>query len=731
MPYKSLFYVVVSILVTVPLVFWHGVFFPFTFVKTIVFYLAMQVAFLLWMVCALTDVQCRPRVTPIGIAILLFIGILGVAVFTGIDPSKSLWSNSERMFGFITWLHLGIFFLVVSQVVRKEYNWQRILSVVISTATVIALYAVWQGLTTSALSISTIGNAAYLSSYLVPSVFLTGLVLLREQRFTMRVLLYGAVLVLLFLAIIFTEARAGIVGLAGGLGVSAVLFLLLADSHKYTFSVRNRVLKKFVGIGVALAVIGIVGLVVFPDIFASFIPSQFQGSFDFDFRERTASGRLLVWQVAWEGWKERFFLGWGPENFNIVFNRYYHPELHAQEPWFDRAHNFIVGIGTSSGIAGLLAYSGMFAAAAFMAVRRWKKQTLPFWSMIMIVSLLVAHLTQNLFTFDTLSSSLLVFLVFGYVAADTGMLSRNIPVRPYAWAGVFMSIIMVSVGGYYIAIKPFLANAAAHKGWELLRTGGGDEAAIAQFEKSISYGTQYSIDTRRFTAEYVFEFLKQGGQRPDASLRRLTEYAIVKMNENIEIEPHNVKWIMYRGELYSLLAQKIDASFAVDAEKDFLRARDMSSNRAQIYLELALSRKLQGDTTGAWKYLDHVIDTTPQYMLGHWNAVVLAIETGSVDREEKELAILMDYGNIDSEGLRDTYFKVGRYQDAVAIQELIISLANQNEISRMDYALLHAQLAALYQFAGELDKARKTAVEVARLDPSRRNEVEAFLQTLE
>lgn len=734
-----LMWCVILVFAAVPLVFWHGVFFPYTFIKTILFYILVDLVFGVWMVLAVAQKEYRPRLSIGAGAVAVFLFFMGIASVMGVDASKSVWSDYERMFGFITWLHAGAFFLVLSSVVRKDVEWRMVWRVVLGTAAVIALIAIWQGFTTSELGASTIGNAAYLSSYITPMFFLVCMFALQEERFTKRVWLYMGLLLLFSGALVFTQARAGIAGLLGGGGIGVLLFLFFGNPQEHTGGLRNSILKKWLGV-MALFILMLFGSMVFlfPDRVHQ-LPGPFAGLLDFSLENRTTTGRFLVWNVAWEGWQDHVLFGWGPENFTIPFNTYYKPELYAVEPWFDRAHNFIFDIGTTMGIAGLLAYLGMFGAAFYMFIRKWKEGILPFWHMAMLGSLLGAHLVQNLFTFDTISSLLVIVLVLGYSHAYN--INRFIPqtvgarelAKPrFVFVSGAMALILAGTTGYFTAVKPLFANAAAHRGWELLRTGGGDETAIAEFEKSISYGTRYSVDARRFMAEYVFEFLKQGGRRPDVSMARLMEYAIEKMTENMAEEPENVKWVMYRGELYSLMAQKFDASFAKQAEEDFLRARDMSPGRPQIYLELAQARKMQGDNGKAWEYIDYVIRQAPGFSFGHLNALILAIETGDTTREAKEIEWLNATGDLRNEVIRDAYFKRQRYKDAAHIQELFVASANaEPQTYPKSYrAVLYKKLAALYKLAGDAEHAREAAMAVLTLDPTQKNEVEAFLQTL-
>jgi len=91
------------------------------------------------------------------------------------------------------------------------------------------------------------------------------------------------------------------------------------------------------------------------------------------FGEGTVRGRLVVWETGWQGFLDRPWLGWGPENFNLVFARHYNPCIGSPEcsgeNWFDRAHNMIIDTLAETGIAGLLSYIALFTAALWLLWR--------------------------------------------------------------------------------------------------------------------------------------------------------------------------------------------------------------------------------------------------------------------------------------------------------------------------------------------------------------------------
>jgi O-antigen ligase len=75
---------------------------------------------------------------------------------------------------------------------------------------------------------------------------------------------------------------------------------------------------------------------------------------------QSSAARPVVWEIANHAIADRPFLGWGLDNFERVFERYYENRLlqdkYGNEPWFDRAHNVSIDQLVDSGVLGLVSY---------------------------------------------------------------------------------------------------------------------------------------------------------------------------------------------------------------------------------------------------------------------------------------------------------------------------------------------------------------------------------------
>ena len=94
------------------------------------------------------------------------------------------------------------------------------------------------------------------------------------------------------------------------------------------------------------------------------------------------------------------------------------------------------------------------------------------------------------------------------------------------------------------------------------------------------------------------------------------------------------------------------------------------------------------------------------------------------------MAWLTAHDETGHEALRDAFYKKERYKEAVMIQEEIVRGINSPGFTFQQRAVYYAHLAALYQKAGDMEKARQAALQVLQLDPNRKSEVEAFLKIL-
>ena len=127
----------------IPFLVFSDFFFPFITTKAFTWRIIIEIVFAAWVLLVLLDASYRPKRSLILYSLFIFLGIIGLADLLGVAPLKSFWSNFERMEGYITLLHLGMFFLVISSVF-KEVDWKRWWNVSLLASFLMVLYSVLQ-----------------------------------------------------------------------------------------------------------------------------------------------------------------------------------------------------------------------------------------------------------------------------------------------------------------------------------------------------------------------------------------------------------------------------------------------------------------------------------------------------------------------------------------------------------------------------------------------------------
>ncbi|MEX2341284.1 MAG: O-antigen ligase family protein, partial [Candidatus Paceibacterota bacterium] len=279
-----------------------------------------------------------------------------------------------------------------------------------------------------------------------------------------RQLLYGVLFVMFAFILFNTGTRGAALGLIGGSALGFSYLALMAP--------KGAAIKKW-GLGGLLAVVLIAGgLWAARDtalVENSQVLSRFAGV-------TLAEGgiRFTVWQMALEGVKERPILGWGQENFNYVFNKYYDPALYGAEAWYDRTHNIFLDWLIAGGVIGLLAYLSILVAALWYAVllplrARFRegiskvKDAFSVPEQALIFGLLAAYTFHNLFVFDNLASWIFYAVVLALIHSRVSreiVAVEKFAIEKGTWERVAIPTVLIVAGfGIYFTNIPSIQAA--------------------------------------------------------------------------------------------------------------------------------------------------------------------------------------------------------------------------------------------------------------------------------
>lgn len=420
-------------------------FFPFIGGKYYFFRVAVELAlasFILWWAFDPEGTRLAPQWLkkvfrkPIIIAVTVFTVVFLLASIFAYDPRAAFWSNYERGEGGFQMLHYYAFFILLSAIFREDKDWRRLFwfSVIAALAMVaygfFSNFAVlqngfyrnpfgfygpylnnpdkslgfWERLFSPRFQ-GSLGNPAYVAPYLMFSMFyvlwlyLTGL---NRNRFWGYGLLMAIFLFFFWLA----QTRGAFLGLV----VAVVVFfaVLVAKGSR-----RLRLIGAW-----SLAVVIVLGGLMFFFRDSAFVKNIPGGRvFEISLKTQELNTRFWTWGSAWQGFKERPLLGWGPENFSAVFDKYFNPRHFVPgkntETWFDRAHSIIFDYLAETGILGLAAFLGIWLTL-FWGLFKNMRNTSPILSALLF-AVPVGYLVQGLAIFDVLPIYINVFIFLAFV----------------------------------------------------------------------------------------------------------------------------------------------------------------------------------------------------------------------------------------------------------------------------------------------------------------------------
>ena len=606
-----------------------NLFFPYITAKNFAFRILVEIMAAAWLALALVLPQYRPRRSWVMGAFALFVLAIGIADLFGAYPGKSIWSNFERMEGWITLAHLLAYLVVATSVLNTEKIWRRLFQVSLVASMLLAINGVMQIIGVAALGQggvgglsaridATFGNPIYLAAYMLFHIFLAAMLWTQMRKVRPAkdhlwpAIFYCGAIIMDTIALLFTGTRGAMLGLIGG---ALLTFILLSFSHG---AKKWRVIT--VSFFAALIVLGgivwvardsaVVRSIVFLDRLASI-----------SLTDNTTKARFFNMGMAWQGVKERPLLGWGQENYALVFDKYYDPRMYAQEQWFDRVHNSVFDWWIAGGTLGLLAFLGVFAAALLVLWRPSAErgstelsranarsvfglggtEAFTHEERSILTGLLAAYFAHNLTVFDNITSSILFATVLGYIAY------REIAARdaaPIIRATIIPqgALGLVGAGSGILAIFLIWSiNANAYTANKTLIAGiQGQPGGVAQnlelLKRAISYQSLGTQEAREQLAQITMSILASD-QVPADVKAQFAQTAVSELDKQAAASPLDARHPLFAAGVLDA------AGLYKEAAVYYQRARELSPGKQSILYQMGQNALLQGDEESAVKYL--------------------------------------------------------------------------------------------------------------------------------
>ena len=719
----------------IPLVVTSSLFFPFISGKNFLFRIIVEIIFGAWAILAIKNKEYRPKSSWILWGMIAFVGVIGVANLFGVNPMKSLWSNFERMEGWVTLIHLLGYFLVISTMLNTQKLWNKFFNTSIFVSIVVGFYGVFQLL--GVLTINqggvrldaTFGNATYLAIYMVFNIFLVMMFLFRRLNdrykdgrkiisFNWPDLFYIFAVLIQFFILYHTATRGAILGLIGGLIITFILLMI--------FDEKGGILRKISKYKLAILLILILGFFAVKNtemIKNSPVLSRI-ASISID---EATTARFPVWDMAIKGFKERPILGWGQENFNYVFNKNYEPKMYNQEQWFDRAHNIVMDWLVAGGILGLLSYLSLFFFGIFYLWKKTKtengneilKNNFSLSDKAILTGLFAGYFFSNLFVFDNIVSYILFFsiLSFIYVFSSSGRKKQDKPINIHNdWlknTAVVLVVILTIGSIYFFNVNGILTGKSLINA---LKNRGNLELSLENFNKAFSYGYLGKSEAREQIVQ-ISSSLADVNMDLDMK-QKFFDLASSEMTKQIQEDPENARYEVFLGTFFNRYRLYDNATI------HFERALELSPNKQSTMFELGTSYLNKGKKEKALDLFKKAFESDESYLDARKIYAVGAI----YNRKDKlvEDLLIPEFGTIlvPDDFIIKAYFDTNQFDKVIQIEKEGLKKDPTNIQGRL-------YLISSYLKQGRKTEAIKEVKEAIKAIPSFEKQGEQIIKEIE
>jgi O-antigen ligase len=712
--------------------------FPFITSKQLVFNILMEILLVFWLVFIWRFPAYRPKKNFITFGLLAYFTAILISCIVSVNFGLSFWGNAERMLGFFHLFHFLIFYLILITVFRTWREWRALLisSVIIATAVSII------GLIGKDVY-STIGNTAYVSGYLIFNIYFC-LILFGRSRYQVWRWLYFLPVVIMLIEFWTCHTSGAIIGLF--LSV-LLLFFLLGISHTH---------RRWRRTALIIFLIAILGVVI---LFSQYRAPWFQDSFlrNLTFQKATFQTRLISWKGAAADFKNHPILGTGFGNYAIIFDKHFDPKFFnyaTTETYFDRAHNNLIDIISTTGLLGLLAYLSIFAAVLYYLIKKFKanggragvndpgaQRNL---EIIIIIALLAAYFVQNLAVFDSLVTYIGLMIILGFIYCLTDNFTESETEKAtdekHRWEPTILVILALgaTILIYQSNIKPWQMFQGVISGYREVYSGE-IISGITTYQSALS-GTPLDHDGRTTLVNLISANPNLLSSLSAIQAKNVLDYAIFLAEKNVASNPQDSLRQMQLAQILDTAARfsyqayqdpikfEIYSNLALEAID---KSIDASPGRVPVYLVKAQMLLISGREEEAIETVEYAINLNQQYYEGYCRLAQFYVLMKDEEKVKAPLASCLKLGgenSIDSSALlmkAIAYYSDQKdYQHALILTERMASYySNQPEV--------WFGLAKLYLLTGDKIRSQSAINQALNLDPELKDKWAEFLKVKE
>jgi O-antigen ligase/tetratricopeptide (TPR) repeat protein len=709
-----------------------GTFYPFIFVRTIIFQVLIEILGILWLVLAIKKYNGRGGFKTSGLfwAVLVFWAVNLLATIFSVSPGVSFFGKAMRMDGFMFLSHVVLWFLLLVSEFKTVKNWTRFFSVSAILGGLVSLVGITQYFFNFSPGyifktdriFSFLGNSSFLAGYLLFFIFIT-LALLAESRGWKARIFWAGVLLVDLIAFYNARSRGALLGLL--LGVGLLIFLTLISKER-----SKKIKIASVAVFVLIIASGVTGYFLSRTSLINSFPAlqRFSGITD----PANYGTRIIGAEVALDGIKEKPLLGWGPANYDLIFDKYYRPEslkfTFAETVW-DKPHNYVLEMGATAGIFGLVSFLAIYILAFLGIWQAKKNNNISGFIAGVFYAFLLAKFIFIVSAFDTPEPMLMFFAFLAYI----NFLGKKGDPTENASAGKFRGLAQIICLLVFIAlilcavfnVKNILLSTSVAKASEALYAN--EFTWRDNVLKMLNERSSYRDDM--LTVSFVdLTAWEKYNANIDEILQPVLDPMIAALKDAEKRNPSAFIYPFQLGQAYGMRGDYMGDREAFKSALDALdRAIKISGKHQSVYLIKGKIYMTMGNSAKAIEEARKAVELYPEAPMSHWFLGLALMQNGQEDEAFKELEKRDYYELSQSEILYmiTLYDQRKMYSKIVQVYKDLIYTDTKNA------AEYWARLAATYLMMGDKNNASMAASQALTLDPSLKAGIGEFLKQLE
>ncbi len=573
-----------------------SLYFPFVSGKVYFFRFFVQLAFFFWIFLILKKPEYRPDLKNIlVISLFLLLGGLILTSFLGVDTIRSFFGDFERGKGVIQFAHWVLYFLMLISVFKTRKDWTHFFGLFIVLALGISVYGFFNYSSGGRLE-GTFGNPIYMAGFLIFAIGFSAIFFQKRDYFFGKYSCYFSYIIpfltLFFLiSLFFTKTRGGYTGFLAGFVFFAILSLFFLRKEK----------KKIVFISISLLVL----IFSFLSLVTIYGDSEFVKSHSFlnrvnlsrIYSSNSFKERIWASEISLKAFRDKPILGWGMENFGVVFNKFYDYRIGLNGPWFDRVHNQALQYLVDGGMLLFFFYLFWISSFFYLVFKIFKERKL---LALTLGSIFVAYLAQSLFSFDTLSIYLGLFTLSGFTYFQYQSIYRKrsssednnregdsgLSLRGKVLVVVLTPLIVFTL--IFSVWIPYRANSLVLK-YYVYSQKGLYEKSQEYLEKALEFNSPYVYFPIRKRASWEFfrvldsRVNKDMGEEQIREIKNSYNIIVPELEKALEHSPTSPQAYYLLGNIYYLGYKKLGENSLEKVENTMKKALDYSEYRLEYF----------------------------------------------------------------------------------------------------------------------------------------------------